>query len=222
MTSPTATMNTVSSRCWMSLIPIRPTELALAPGCPGASAGSAGGPLAGARSAVSLTSPLLSFFPMLGTAPRRRQPPGPAIAGRGRQRRQWPGMEVAIDGRGPGDGHSRSPAGDRAGPLDQLLILAGALEPARGLHVRIHAGLVHEGQAGVRGGWGDQAAGQLEQVEPDDRQEALLVRRLVDGEVQVARLDRLQGLRGQVEAAGRDLVRQPVLAHDLADGLGGP
>src|SRR5690348_1164694 len=169
MTSATATMNTVASRCCMSLIPIRPSLLARIPGRPGSAAGPAGGPLTGARSAVSLTSPLLSFFPMLGTAPRRRQPPGSRNRGTGDcQRRQWPGMEVAIAGRGPGDGHSRSRRRDRAGPLDQLLVLAGALEPARSLHVRSHVVLVHEGKAGVGGRREDQAAGQLVQVEPDD------------------------------------------------------
>src|SRR6266568_4704078 len=110
--------------------------------------------------------------------------------------------------------------GDRTGVLDVRLVLRGALEPGRRRGVRIHVALDDELQAGVRGRRRHQAAGELEEVEVQRGQEALQVRRLVDGEVDLARLDGGQGLRLQVEAAGVYLADQAVLLQRGAEQAG--
>src|SRR6266700_7618182 len=107
--------------------------------------------------------------------------------------------------------------GDRPGVLDVHLVLRGALEPGRRRGVRIHVALAEELHVGVRGRRRHQAAGELEEVEVQRGQEALQVRRLVDGEVDLARLDGGQGLRLQVEAAGVHLADQVVLLQRGAE-----
>ena len=80
---------------------------------------------------------------------------------------------------------------------------ARTLVPRRGGQVGADVGLGDEGQAGVGLRRDHQATGEVEQVQGQHRQEALQVRLLVDGEVQAARLDPRQRVRGQVEPAGR-------------------
>src|SRR6185437_7792855 len=134
----------------------------------------------GLRSAVSLTSlifnPATSPDGCLDVIPRRGGD-SPWLSGPGESPRACYLLSPACH-----DGSDR----DRTGVLDVHLVLRGALVPGRRRGVRVHVALSHELQAGVRGRRGDQAAGELEEVEVHGRQEALQVRRLVDGEGDLA------------------------------------
>ena len=115
---------------------------------------------------------------------------GRACLGRRRSRPAWAGTVIRL--------HrqlcNRSGVRDRARPLDQLQRGVGTLVAGLGALVRVDVVLGDEQQAGVGLGREDQTAGQLVQVQRQDRQEALQVGLLVDGVVQVAGLDGVQCL----------------------------
>src|SRR5215471_15066571 len=177
MISSTTTRNTVASRCRITNIP----ALRRLPQAPFSADGSPGGPpaTAGLRWAVSLTS--ATSLPCARAARRRRRPayisrPVSDADALNPMARSDPGPS----GAGRGDGVL-----DRAAP-------------------RPEGGLRGEGQAGVGVRRLHQATGQVEQVQVQRGQEALQVGVLVDGEVELAGLDRGQRARGEVEPTGRD------------------
>src|SRR5271165_5689555 len=206
MNSTTAMIRTLASRCLSRKAPAR---LAMPP-APLRPRPAGGEPMVcGLTSAVSLTSfipiVLLRRMPVYSShtqAPRR--------------------FTVA---RGPGEppracyfqGATTRSDSDRPGVLDVHLLGGGALIPGRRRGVRCHVALGDELQAGVRRRRGHQAAGQLPEVEIQRGQETLQVRRLVDGEVDLAGRDRRQGLRLQVEAARRDLADQAIFLQRGAE-----
>src|SRR5258707_4240517 len=108
---------------------------------------------------------------------------------------------------------------DRARSREQLLRGRRPFEPA-GDRVGGHGVLRHEREAGVGVRRGHEAAGDVVQVEVEHRYESLQVGILVDGEVQLAGLDRGQGAGGEVEPPVRDLARQAVLRQHRAEELG--
>src|SRR5215216_1896651 len=104
---------------------------------------------------------------------------------------------------------------------DHLLVLGGALEARRVRAVRPGVVLGDELQARVHLAGAGQAAGDLVDVELDDRIEALEVGLLVDREVDLVVLEELERLReGVVSAALDALVAELVLLDHLGDALG--
>src|SRR5215469_10185198 len=189
MNSTTAMIRTLASRCFSKNVALRPRMLPapFRPRCDG------GVPVAsGLTSAVSLKSliPIPLLRRMLVFSSHTQVP--------------WRLTAAFADGEPPRACTTqcralRRSGRDRPGVLDVLLRRGGALEAGLLRGVRVHVALDNELQAGVRLGRRNQPAGELEQVEVQRGQEALQVRRLVDGEVDLARLDRGQGLRLQVE-----------------------
>src|ERR1700749_3521906 len=162
MKSTTAMARTLASRCFRNMVVTR-----LRPPGPPFRAG--GAPkVSGLRSAVSLTS-LIPILPFARGLCSGSYPDAAAIHRGSTPPRNPAGLLVPAC-------HNRSD-GDRAGVLDVLLLLRRALVPGRRRGVRIHVALDHELQAGVRGRRRHQAAGELEEVEVEGRQEALQVRR---------------------------------------------
>src|SRR5215207_2309784 len=109
------------------------------------------------------------------------------------------------------------------GRLHDLLLLRVPLEARLGLEVAVHRIGGDEDQARVRLGRPCDPARDLVQIHLHDREEALQIRLLVDGEVYVPGLHELQDLRQEVVPAGLDsLVVQSELLHHLGDALRAP
>src|SRR5919107_483925 len=107
--------------------------------------------------------------------------------------------------------------------LQDLLRLGVPLEARRGLEVTVHGVWCDEDEARVCLGRARNPSGDVVQVELHDREEALQIGLLVDGEVYVALAQVLQDLWRQIVAAGLDtLVVQPELRHHLGHALGAP
>src|SRR4051794_24565992 len=96
----------------------------------------------------------------------------------------------------------------------------GALEAALGVVVVDDGGLIEELQARVGVGDAREAAGRLVHEQLQDRQEALQIRLLVDGEVDLVRREQLLRHRREVVAAALDaLLAQAVLLDRLREAL---
>src|SRR5918995_6077735 len=109
------------------------------------------------------------------------------------------------------------------GRLHDLLRFGVPLEARRGLEVAVHRVGRDEDKARVRLGRSRYAARDVVKVELHNREEALQIRLLVEGEVHVPGLDELEDLRKEIVPAGPDaFVVQPELLHDLGDALGAP
>src|SRR5215217_4795087 len=107
--------------------------------------------------------------------------------------------------------------------LQDLLRFRVALEARLGFEVAIHGIWRDEDEARVGLGRSRDPSGDVVQVELYNREEALQIGLLVDGEVYVALPQVLQGLWREIIAAGLDaLVVQPELRHNLGHALGAP
>src|SRR5215213_274588 len=107
--------------------------------------------------------------------------------------------------------------------LQDLLRFGVPLEARRGFEVAAHGVGCDEDESRVGLGRARDPSGDVVQVELYDREEALQIGLLVDGEVYVALAHELQDLWRQIVAAGLDaLVVQPELLHHLGRALGAP
>src|SRR4029453_17872725 len=104
---------------------------------------------------------------------------------------------------------------------DRILLLAGAaLVTGFRREVRLHVRLRHERDSRVRVRWRDEPGRVLVEPELEDGQPALQVRLLVDREVEITGIDRLEDIRVQVVATRLDpLLVEAVLLHHGTDGL---
>src|ERR1019366_8289110 len=212
-------MNTVASRCRPR---VRPTWRSIDHALLRAAGWPAGPPAAvGVRWAVSLTRLLLPCGSL-----RSRSAPTPDAGLRLQVQYPTPAPLIQVSGRLRPGARSGTRRGDgvldRAAPRDEGR-LVGAGRPfvaGLGVEVRADVGLCHAGQAGVGVRRDAQPAGEVEQVEVEHRKEALQVRLLVDGEVELARLDSGQRAAGGVNPAGRDLACQPDAGQRRAEKLG--
>src|SRR5918992_2974892 len=109
------------------------------------------------------------------------------------------------------------------GRLHDLLRFGVPLEARRGLEVAVHRVGRDEDKARVRLGRSRYAARDVVKVELHNREEALQIRLLVDGEVYVTAFHELKNLGREVFPAGPDaFFMQPELLHNLCDALGAP
>src|SRR5215203_1449115 len=105
--------------------------------------------------------------------------------------------------------------------LQDLLRFGVPLEARRGFEVAAHGVGCDEDESRVGLGRARDPSGDVVQVELYDREEALQIGLLVDGEVYMFLAQVLQDLWRQIVAAGPDpLVVQPELRHHLGDALG--
>ena len=128
-----------------------------------------------------------------------------------------------MNRRGPAISRVPRPDQTEIGPVCGIYFCA-AVEPSNRLGVAVYAPtllLTTNFRPVSVVAWCMQAAGELEEVQVQRGQEALQVRRLVDGEVDLAGRDGRQRLRLQVEAAGLHLADQVVLGQRGAEQGGG-
>src|SRR5215213_2038445 len=104
--------------------------------------------------------------------------------------------------------------------LQDLLRFGVPLEARRGFEIAIHGVGRDEDESRVSLGRARDPSGDVVQVELHDREEALQIGLLVDGEVYMSLAQVLQDLWRQIVAAGPDaLVVQPELRHHLCRAL---